>query len=137
MSEVAFTVLGEPMGKKRPKFARRGKFVHAYSPKENVDYEAKVREAYGNNPSFANAPLRVEITAYCAIPKSFSKKKAIQARDNQLKVLSKPDVDNVSKIILDALNEIAYDDDKQVVYLSISKFYSETPRVDVRINEAI
>ena len=47
----------------------------------------------------------------------------------------KPDVDNVAKIILDGLNCIAWDDDTQVVDLSVSKYYSEEPRVSVMIEE--
>lgn len=45
----------------------------------------------------------------------------------------KPDIDNVIKVIADALNGVAYDDDKQIIDVSARKVYSETPRVDVRI----
>ena len=33
----------------------------------------------------------------------------------------KPDVDNIAKIVMDSLNELAYLDDKQVNHLSIRK----------------
>lgn len=46
----------------------------------------------------------------------------------------KPDLDNVSKSILDALNEIAYKDDSQVISLWITKERSFNPRVEVEIN---
>ena len=48
----------------------------------------------------------------------------------------KPDVDNVAKIILDALNKEAYYDDAQVVDFQLRKFYSDNPRVVVTIQEA-
>lgn len=137
MSAVTFSVVGDPMGKKRAKFARRGKFVHTYSPKENVDYEQRVRDAYKGNPSFGDEPLKVEIYALYPIPKSITKKKLALIQDGKLLPCSKPDVDNVSKIILDALNGVAYNDDKQVVLLTIKKLYSETPRVEVSIDKAI
>ena len=35
--------------------------------------------------------------------------------------MKKPDCDNVVKIVLDSLNKIAYDDDKQVVELTVLK----------------
>ena len=35
----------------------------------------------------------------------------------------KPDVDNVAKIVMDSLNELAYLDDRQVNFLSIRKQY--------------
>ena len=47
----------------------------------------------------------------------------------------KPDIDNVEKIILDALNGIAYDDDKQVVEEASSKLYSDVPRVEIEVYE--
>ncbi|WP_334299865.1 RusA family crossover junction endodeoxyribonuclease [Anaerobutyricum hallii] len=46
----------------------------------------------------------------------------------------KPDLDNVIKSILDALNKVAYHDDTQIVSLSMEKFYSDSPRVEVTIN---
>ena len=36
----------------------------------------------------------------------------------------KPDADNIAKVVLDALNGVAYEDDKQVVRVTISKVYS-------------
>lgn len=49
--------------------------------------------------------------------------------------LKKPDADNVAKIILDALNGIAYLDDKQVVDLGVHKSYNATPGVLVFVYE--
>ena len=46
----------------------------------------------------------------------------------------KPDVDNIAKAVLDALNGIAYDDDKQITSLVIDKKYGE-PRIDVSMGE--
>lgn len=34
-----FVVPGEPVGKGRPKFARRGNFVTAYTPEKTASYE--------------------------------------------------------------------------------------------------
>ncbi len=48
-------------------------------------------------------------------------------------VLKKCDCDNIAKIILDSLNKIAYDDDKQVAELEVKKFYSSNPRVEVEL----
>ena len=45
----------------------------------------------------------------------------------------KPDIDNVIKSILDALNGVAYHDDTQVVAVFAEKYYSDTPRVEVEI----
>jgi Holliday junction resolvase RusA-like endonuclease len=45
----------------------------------------------------------------------------------------KPDIDNIEKIIFDALNGIAYNDDSQIVSCWADKFYSTVPRVEVVI----
>ena len=47
----------------------------------------------------------------------------------------KIDCDNLAKIILDSLNGIAYEDDKQVVRLYVEKIYGEHPRVEVELKE--
>lgn len=46
-----------------------------------------------------------------------------------------PDVDNVAKSVLDALNGVAWDDDRAVSCLLINKYYSQRPRVEVTIKE--
>ena len=77
----------------------------------------------------------MSVKAYFAIPKSVSKKKHKLMIEEKIRPTKKPDCDNVLKIICDALNTIAYDDDKQIVEMEISKFYSENPRVEVEIEE--
>ena len=74
--------------------------------------------------------------AYYGIPKSASKKKHKLMLAKVYRPLKKVDVDNLCKSYLDALNEIAYKDDVQVVDLQVRKFYSENPRVVVTIQKA-
>jgi Holliday junction resolvase RusA-like endonuclease len=45
----------------------------------------------------------------------------------------KPDLDNVAKLILDALNGVAWHDDNQIARLTISKVYGKKPHTDVEI----
>ena len=46
MREVQFTILGEPRGKGRPRFAKQGNFVKTYTPEETLNYEAYVKMCY-------------------------------------------------------------------------------------------
>ena len=75
------------------------------------------------------------IIAYYQIPKSVSKKKKKMMLDGDIRPMTKPDLDNIEKIIYDALNGIAYTDDSHIIAQRCAKFYSETPRVEVIITE--
>ena len=70
---------------------------------------------------------------HSSIPKSVSKKKRGLMLEGMLRPTKKPDMDNVVKIIADSLNQIAYRDDTQIVDCQCRKFYSDDPRVEVRI----
>lgn len=134
---MIFEILGEPMGKQRPKFARIGNFTRTYTPKETVNYENLVKLSYQNfgGEHFGSVPLKVELYIYFKIPKSFSKKKRLEAINDKIFPQKTPDIDNCCKIIFDALNGIAYNDDKQIVELKAIKRYAEKERVIVRLEQ--
>lgn len=123
------------MGKQRPRFAKRGDFVSVRNPEKTVNYETWAlscyMDAHGDKPKM-EGPIEIQITAYFPIPKA---KQTIKWMERMLRgtflPLVKPDVDNISKLILDALNLYAYDDDKQVTDLHIQKRYGVIPRVEV------
>jgi Holliday junction resolvase RusA-like endonuclease len=131
---IEFEIIGEPVGKGRPKFSSRGGFARAYTPKKTTDYEKKVKECYLDQigTKFEGA-LRVEITAFYPIPKSTSKKNRVKMLRDEIRCTKKPDIDNIAKIILDALNGVAYEDDKQVVSIEVNKMYGEVPKVAVSL----
>ena len=81
--------------------------------------------------------LSVEINCYFGIPKSTSKKNKLLMLSHTIRPIKKPDLDNIAKICLDALNSLAYKDDSQVVDLIISKWHSNEPRVCIQITEVI
>ena len=47
----------------------------------------------------------------------------------------KSDLDNIVKAVADALNEIAYHDDSSICELHAAKYYSDQPRVEVKLWE--
>ena len=52
------------------------------------------------------------------------------------KPTKKPDVDNIIKVVLDGLNKTAYEDDKQVVKVSLEKIYTkEDERIEFDVKE--
>ena len=132
--QAEFTVYGKPMGKQRPKFARRGKFTTTYTPSETVKYEKQVKIAYNkeNRGVVLEGPVQVNIKGVFPIPKSVSKKKYKELINSPH--TKKPDCDNLAKIILDPLNKLAYNDDGQVARLYVDKIYGEEPRVEVNLS---
>ena len=135
---LEFIVYGEPKGKGRPRFNR--KTGTAYSPTMTSDYESLVRwswiNAYrGFQPFAMHIPLKVTIEAYFGVPKSGSRARKSRMIANIERPTKKPDTDNIAKIILDALNGLAYHDDAQIVELKLIKCYGEIPCVRVKIDE--
>lgn len=130
-----FEIVGEPQGKGRPRFSTRGGFVKTYTPEKTASYENLVKLCYLNKykGQKLDGDIIAEITAYFSIPKSFSKKKRVQAIEGKIRPTKKPDTDNIAKTILDSLNGIAFEDDKQVVALLVKKLYGEEAKVVVTL----
>lgn len=136
--KLTFTIPGEPTAQGRPRFSTHGGFVKAYDPEKSRNYKAYVKllasEAMQNiGLTLTELPLGVEIITDVGIPASKSKKFKEQALNGLQLPIKKPDVDNVAKIILDSISGIVYKDDKQIVKLTVSKKYSDTPKVEVKI----
>ncbi len=114
-------------------------YAQAIKPKEDVIYENLVKlsfqQAKPNDYNLFDKAVKMTILAYFAIPKSFSKKKQNEALEGKLRPLTKPDADNIAKIICDALNDIAYKDDTQIVELTIIKQYASEPKVKITLSE--
>lgn len=138
---LKFEVLGVPVGKGRPKFSTVNGHAVAYTPAKTANYETLVRLSYqqqiGSFMFDKDKPLRAIIRAFFPIPKSASKKKREQMEAGKIRHTKKCDADNIAKACLDALNGIAFYDDSQVCELSISKFYGNTPKVEIIIDEVI
>jgi len=136
---ITFTIPGPPRGKGRPKFFRRGNFVGTYTDKETTSYENLVKTAFRLIHCGApkEGPLSVKITSFFPIPASSTKKFKIEASTEDVPVIKKPDGDNIIKVILDALNQIAFRDDAQIYDVRCVKLYSNNPRTIVQIDDEI
>ena len=124
---VSFVIHGDIKTKARPRVKIiNNSYPIIYTPKNTINYENLIKIEYLNQTAgfnFGNRSLDVNIEAYFKAPKNLSRFKKIS---NSLLIYcpTHKDLDNIAKTILDALNKIAYDDDKQVCSLSISKYYS-------------
>lgn len=71
----------------------------------------------------------MKIEYFYNIPKSWNKAKKENAKWHTFK----PDIDNLQKSVLDALNGIAYIDDSQVCYIQARKKYADIDGVKIEI----
>jgi len=133
--EVSFNISGPMRGKQRPRATRQGRI---YTPKETVNAEAYIKylasEAMCTMEPFTGA-LKATFAIYVEIPKSFTKAKRKAALEGIEHPTTKPDLDNIVKLLADAMNGIVYKDDKQIVSICVSKKYAEHASAHVYVGE--
>jgi Holliday junction resolvase RusA-like endonuclease len=134
MREIIFEVPGKPQGKGRPRFSPDG---HAYTPAATRLYEREILKAYrAAGGTKMSGPLHVDIEAIYGIQKTATKAERLRRLNGDELALKKPDTDNIEKIVYDALNGAAYDDDACIVSTrTIKGRYEDKPRLIVRIRE--
>jgi Holliday junction resolvase RusA-like endonuclease len=131
---VDFTIPSSPVTKARPRFnTRTGR---AFTDDKTRIFENIVSLAYGSRHYFDDSYIRVRIKFKFEIPKSYSKKKRLEALEGKIRP-TKKDLDNIAKAVLDGLNTKAFIDDRYIVGLTLEKMYAEENRIDVVIEEAI
>ena len=144
MNDITFKVEGKVKGKGRPKFANRGKFVKAYTPIDTVNYEQWIRLAYQQACSGQDTggweksynSLKMILDIHIARPKAhYNSKGEVFPRHEFKYPTTKPDIDNIIKVIADSLNTIAYHDDSQIVVITAHKYYKEEDSVTVTLME--
>ena len=101
--------------KERPRFAiHRGKVI-TYTPKKTHNFESLVKQQfYSQNCKKIDGCIEVKIQAYYSVK---NKKLWENPKD------TRPDIDNGIKLLLDALNGLAWEDDGQVVKITAEKYY--------------
>lgn len=131
---VRLTIPGIPVAKGRPRLGKHG----TYTPTKTVNYENLVQYCYMDQAEGVKlaGPLKMEILLFFPMPKSYSKKQVELIRAQGMIHTKKPDASNCLKTIEDALNNFAYDDDSQIFYSTVIKFYTlGDPRAEVYIEE--
>ena len=130
-------VEGTIRGKQRPRFNTKN--GRAFTSGQTINYENWIKQCYINQSNkLLNGPIRARIEIYYSVPKSYFKtKRKIEAiKDDIDYPMKKPDSDNIAKIVLDSLNKIAYEDDKQVVELTVIKRWTfDNERIEFEVEE--
>lgn len=127
MPKLSFFVPMKVVGKQRPRFSFKSQ--HAYTPRRTLDAEKTIRRSAleamrsaGLKTASSTVPVKIDMTAHLLTAKSSSKKKKNGVAMGSVPCLKKPDVDNILKL-MDALNGIVFEDDKQVMEAASRKRY--------------
>ena len=122
---IELVIHGKPVGKARPRFGRNKKGgVVTFTPRETKLYEQGVKtlaQVAMFGKEMFDGPVKVTIKAYF----KHSKKTGWH--------ISRPDLDNVIKAILDGLNGVVFHDDSAVCQIVATKEYGEE-RVEVQVD---
>lgn len=131
-----FEVPGKITGKGRPRVNSYTGTV--YTPTKTKDYECLLEQYFLlKYPRFKTLEnrIKVEIKAFFSIPKNTKKSDVKQMLENKISPTKKPDIDNIVKVILDAMNKFAFKDDIQITKLEVEKIYGEEEKVVIKIEE--
>ena len=127
----------EPVSQLRPRTTTVNGRPRVYDPPKVRDFKNKVAKFVKQQPiqKFENKQLSVQIKFYRAVQKGVSKKERELRLSNVHRPTMKPDLDNYTKAILDALNGLIWDDDAKIVHMELDKLYSEQPRIEIEVHE--
>lgn len=132
MRVKTFEVTGTPMGKQRPR-SGRGRM---YTPSKTVSYENWVKLSYQmqvEDKEPLTGYIKANVVAYFEPPRSASRFTKQKMYEGEIRPDKRPDIDNITKIIFDSLNGLAYHDDAAIVYSTTIKKYVEGPDECARV----
>lgn len=129
-----FEVIGDIKGKARP---RVNTYTGtAYTPTGTKDYENLIKQYFKvKYPRYEplDGRVAIKIIAYFEVTKNTTKKDKKLIEEGLLSPTKKPDIDNIVKIILDALNKMAFKDDNQITKLEVEKLYGSEEKIVVKV----
>lgn len=128
--KVDFTIPSAPVPKSRPRFNKNT--GRAFTDDKTRIFENIVSLAYGARHYFDDSYIRIRMKFKFEVPKSYSKKKRIEALEGKIRP-TKADIDNYIKSVLDGLNGKAFKDDRYIYAILAEKEYSEEACIEVSI----
>ena len=134
MTTVELVLTGTPVAKGRPRFTRTGR---TYTDAKTRSVEQRVLQSWlayntAAQRSTHTGPVSVELIAVFEPAASWPKWKRLAAHSGELQHTSKPDIDNLLKVI-DGLNGHAWADDSQIVTATARKRYGPQASTTIRI----
>jgi Holliday junction resolvase RusA-like endonuclease len=115
MMKVKFTIPGRPRSWKRPGQNGRRRYSASEPEKRIVAQEAAITMRAAGYLQPTVKPVRLSI--HCA----FKTNKRAPGNKIGDPYIAKPDIDNLAKLVMDGMNKVVYNDDAQVMELTIRK----------------
>lgn len=143
MQTVSFHVPGKPQGKARARtfYSEKARKHMSYTPEGTALYENLIKTMYMQEAQGVRfeqgTPVVLHIVARYLPVRSTPKKHLRQMMDGQIFPLKKPDMDNIIKVVADALNGVAYHDDTQIMMVCAKKVYSVLEGLDITVGEYV
>jgi Holliday junction resolvase RusA-like endonuclease len=140
MKKITLRIETKPVPWQRQKTSLVNGWVHHYSADKTKEYERQIANYYLQATKCKydeKQPICVNLVFGMPIPKSTPKSRKMAMAEGIVRHTNRPDVDNLAKSVLDALNGIAWVDDSQIVKLSAEKHYSIEPYVYIYIHESV
>jgi Holliday junction resolvase RusA-like endonuclease len=113
----------DPVPQGRPRFAATPAGPRAYTPAKTRQAHATIRQLWGylgRHTIPDGVPFDIEVVATFARPRSHRGKTGLTAA-GRAQLVPRPDVDNLAKLVLDALQGHAFADDTYCRRLVVSK----------------
>lgn len=128
---ILLTVWGDPIPWKRPGLNKSTGAVYDQQAKEKERYRWQIASQASEHS--LKGPLEIMVVFYLDVPKKLSRIKKQQMMSGLIHHMTKPDVDNLQKFILDCMTGIIYADDAQVWSITAVKCYSNSPRTTISV----
>lgn len=132
---IHFEIQRPAIGWARARTSGKRFFTDDRTRAEKEHIGIKAREAMRGH-AVAAGPVTVRIIAQYRPPKSWPKWRQAFAADHQCPKPTKPDADNIAKLVADGMNGIVFVDDAQIATCSVTKRYGHEDRIIVLIEDA-
>ena len=126
---LLFEIHSIPRPQKQTRWSKQGAYDPSKQYKDTLRWQ--IMPHAPQEP--LQGPVSVHITFYMPIPKETSNFRRQRMLNGLIHHVVRPDIDNLAYIVINAMKELIYDDDKQVVDLILSKRYGEVPKTVIKV----
>ena len=130
---ISFDLYGPPIAQKRARHSRVNGHMRTFNPQktEREQVQWQIKSQFRGEP--LTIPIALDLIFLMPIAESTTNTKKKQMANGLIAHTKKPDLDNLAKFILDAMNNLVFKDDSQVIEIRMKKIYSTSPGTVIRV----